>query len=413
MNLAEKLRLFVGNNETSKKGIANKQKLASQVDKKKLCEIFNGKAIETPHGQHILVEKNYNTLLPHGGVKLKEIFNIKPEILSLINKNEEFKKVDFRKTVFIDTETTGLAGGSGTYIFLFGAGYFQGENFILRQYFMDDYDKEPATLYSINSFLQQFDSVVSFNGKAYDIPLLTTRLLMNRFESPLKGQLHMDLLAPARRLYRQRLASVSLASLEKNLCSIKRKGDIPGYEIPALYFRFLNNKNPYPLKPVFYHNRIDILTLITLTCKMAKALEDPFYSDSCEEEDYYCLGKVYEDMGLIQESINCYTKALSIRGVKEKAYLQLSLLYKRLGKWKEAVDLWDYMQSHNIYSIFALIELAKYYEHKVKDYEMAQMATQKALELTYRKQNLLGNCPETEIEDIKKRLNRIQLKRAK
>ena len=196
---------------------------------------------------------------------------------------------------------------------------------------MRDYDEEAAVLYSLGNLLAQFDGLVSFNGKSYDIPLLTTRYTLNRMENPIDKFLHLDLLSAARRVYRERLKSVSLSSLETNLLSLKREGDIPGFQIPAVYFRFLRDKNPYPLKPIFYHNRMDILSMVTLAISIAKSFDRPFESETCAEQDYYCLGRVFEDMGMIERSIKCYQKALNVPGVREKSYRQLSMLYKRLG----------------------------------------------------------------------------------
>jgi hypothetical protein len=232
-------------------------------------------------------------------------------------------------------------------------------------------------------------------------------------ENPMEKPFHLDLLSSARRLYKERMASVSLSSLEANLFSLEREGDIPSFEIPSIYFRFLRDKNPYPLKPIFYHNRMDILSLVTLVIKMAGALKDPLCSDSCSDQDFYCLGRIFEDMEIFEESIKCYLKALEVPGVSEKAYLRLSLLYKRLGRWDEAQELWLKMAEDNIHTAFALVELAKVYEHRKKDYTKAEQATRRALELAYRKKGLLGFAPEQEIRELKKRLERILSKQGK
>lgn len=252
--------------------------------------------------------------------------------------------------------------------------------------------------------------MVSFNGKSYDIPLLSTRYMLNRMENPLEKTFHLDLLACARRLYRERLGSVSLSSLEANLLSLKREGDIPGYEIPSVYFKFLRDKNPYPLKPIFYHNRMDILSMVTLTANMAKSFKAPFESKHCANQDYYCLGRVFEDMGMIEQSIECYEKALNVSWVRERSYTRLSLLYKRLDLWRKAERLWIDMVKNNINTVFALVELAKYYEHKLKDYDKAAQVTQKALETVYKKRTIVGHSLKDEIAELKKRLKRIDCK---
>jgi hypothetical protein len=421
VNLSEKLKAYMGKNE-NRDGVNSYDKEKanfksgdfSQAQKNELiCRILNTAPVKTPLGEHLMAVSSYEDTFCHAGMRLSNIFEIPPEIVGLIAKDSDYNNFNFTKAVFIDTETTGLAGGSGTYAFLIGAGYFEEQKFKLLQYFMRDYNEEPAVLHSLKDLLKEFESVVSFNGKAYDIPLLSTRFLINRMENPMEKPFHLDLLSSARRLYKERMASVSLSSLEANLFSLEREGDIPSFEIPSIYFRFLRDKNPYPLKPIFYHNRMDILSLVTLVIKMAGALKDPLCSDSCSDQDFYCLGRIFEDMEIFEESIKCYLKALEVPGVSEKAYLRLSLLYKRLGRWDEAQELWLKMAEDNIHTAFALVELAKVYEHRKKDYTKAEQATRRALELAYRKKGLLGFAPEQEIRELKKRLERILSKQGK
>lgn len=409
MNLSEKLKTFLSNRP--EKSSNNKN---SRLElHKSVSDVLGAIAVPTPFGEHFLVENTYPGSYMHGNMRLNLICNISGEIIKLIAKNSEYESFDFTRAVFIDTETTGLAGGSGTLAFLIGVGFFKGNDFKILQYFISDYDKEAAALYSLGKLLEEFESIVTFNGKSYDIPLLEARYMLSRMESPFKKNFHLDLLAAARRLYKERLESVSLSSLESNLLSLKRDGDIPGFEIPSVYFRFLKDKNPYPLKPIFYHNQMDILSMVTLAISMACTFENPLYSAACENQDYYCLGRVFEDMGMIEDSIKCYEKALYVQGVREKSYTQLSLLYKRLGMWQEAEKLWIAMVKSNTRPVFALVELAKYYEHKLKDYDRAAKAAQEALERAYKKNTLVGFALKEEILELKKRLERIEGKQKK
>lgn len=410
MNLSEKLKTFISNKQSDDKSKDEPVKTGLYPPAHKL---LGATTVTTPFGEHLLVERTYPSCYMHGNIELDLIFNISPEILKLIAKNCDYADFDFSDTVFIDTETTGLAGGTGTLAFLTGVGFFEGNVFKVLQYFIRDFDEEAAALYSLSELIKRFNSIVSFNGKSYDIPLLSTRYMLNRMDSPLEKPFHLDLLSSARRLYRERLESVSLSSLETNLLSLKREGDILGYEVPSVYFKFLRDKNPYPLKPIFYHNRMDILSMVTLTVNMAKSFKAPFNSTICANQDYYCLGRIFEDMGMIERSIRCYEKALNVSGVKEKSHTQLSLLYKRLNNWQEAEKLWINMAECNINTVFALVELAKYYEHKLKDYDRAALATQRALETEYKKKTLVGYSLKDEILELKKRLERIKCKKQK
>jgi len=409
LNLSEKLKTFLSNKLEKKSDDKN---LRSNLHKS-VGDVLGAMAVPTPFGEHFLVEETYPGSYMHGNIQLNLICNISGEIIKLIAKSSDYESFDFTRAVFIDTETTGLAGGSGTLAFLIGVGFFQRNDFKILQFFISDYDKETAALYSLSKLLEKFKSIVTFNGKSYDIPLLEARYMLSRMESPLQKIFHLDLLASARRVYKERLESVSLSSLETNILSLKREGDIPGYEIPSVYFKFLKDNNPYPLKPIFYHNQMDILSMVTLTTSMAHAFKNPVYSATCENQDYYCLGRVFEDMGMIEQSIKCYEKALQVHGVREKSHTQLSLLYKRLGRWQEAERLWIAMVKSNIRPVFALVELAKYYEHKLKDYDRAAKAAQKALEKAYKKNTLVGFTLKEDIVELKKRLERIKCKQKK
>jgi len=406
LNLSEKLKTFIAKKETNIEDPTPVSTKYPPADK-----ILGANTVDTSYGEHLMLEKIYPLCYEHGKEELSQVFNISGEILSLMGKDRAFKDFDFAKTLFIDTETTGLAGGTGTLAFLIGVGYFKDNKFKVVQYFMRDYDEERAVLSSLGECVKVFDNIASFNGKSYDIPLLSTRYMLNRLDNPFEELLHLDLLSSARRLYRQRLDSVSLSSLEQNLFFMKRHGDIPGYEIPSVYFRFLRDRNPFPLKPIFYHNRIDILSMVSLSIYMAKSFKDPFCSKICKEQDFFCLGRVFEDMGKIPESISCYEKAMTVSGVREKAHVKLSLLYKRLGRWHDAKQLWIAMVKANIQSLFALVELAKFYEHRVKDYDSAIVATQRALEIAYKKKGLLGDLSKDEIDKLKKRLDRVKGKK--
>ncbi|TYP56665.1 ribonuclease H-like domain-containing protein [Thermosediminibacter litoriperuensis] len=411
MNLSEKLKVFVAGKD--KKDSCYPAAGEDSDELNRISRVLGGELLVTPYGRHIAVERVFEGHFCHAGVMLRSVLEISPEIIKLAAKNTDFAELDFKKTAFIDTETTGLAGGSGTYAFLIGIGYFEGDSFKLVQYFMSDFDREPAVLHSLRDLLGNFRSVVSFNGKAYDIPLLSARFLINRMGNPLESLAHLDLLHTARRIFRERLQSVSLSSLEQSLFYMAREDDVPGFEIPSIYFKYLREKDPLPLKPVLHHNRMDILSLVSLLVKIGQALGDPFQSDACCGQDYYCLGRLYEDMGMFKESIECYRRALDVPGVRDRAYRQLSLLYKRMGRWDEAEKIWIQMAREGIYLLFALLELSKFYEHRKRDYENAARTARQALELVYSKKRLLGEHDRTEIEEIKRRLNRILSKMLK
>ena len=149
----------------------------------------------------------------------------------------------------MDVETTGLVGGTGTYVFLVGLGTFEDSAFHLRQFFLAGLGGERAMLAAVAEVLAGCRALVSFNGRWFDLPLLETRLTLSRLPALHQGLPHLDLLYPARRLYRRRLPSCRLVSLEEALLGLEREDDIPGCAIPALYFDYVRRGEAGPCEP--------------------------------------------------------------------------------------------------------------------------------------------------------------------
>src|SRR5439155_19417396 len=170
---------------------------------------------------------------------------------------------DPRSLLFLDAETTGLAGGTGTYAFLVGAAWLEDDRLILAQHFMRDFDEEPALLAALRALLERANAVVTFNGASFDLPLLETRFIMARQSWP-AALSHLDLLRPSRRVWTSCFADCRLATLEREVIGVVRDDDIPGALIPALYFDFLRSRRAAPLARVLAHNRDDILTQVGL-----------------------------------------------------------------------------------------------------------------------------------------------------
>src|SRR5438034_1333048 len=176
------------------------------------------------------------------------------------------------RLLYLDTETTGLAGGTGTYAFLVGVGFFDGDEFEVQQYFMRDLDDEPALLAALEPLLREVDGLVTYNGAGFDLPLLETRFVLARRRWP--GTIpHLDLLPAARRLWSARLSDCRLVTVELHALGFERAGDLPGALIPSVYFEYLRRKAPGELPRVFEHNRHDVLSLAALTGWVADALD--------------------------------------------------------------------------------------------------------------------------------------------
>ncbi len=239
-----------------------------------LEQILSGHPLETHQGETFVVDEYYaaDYQLGNSGIQLTAPLNRIAEWAGE-HRISEFPPQSF---AFIDTETTGLSGGTGTYAFLIGAGRFEGDAFHLAQFFIRDPSEEPAHLAALEEFLAPCDALVTFNGKAFDIPLLNTRYIAQGWRPPFKESAHVDLLHLARRLWRDRLPSRTLGNLEVQILGATRTDeDVPGWMIPSLYFDFLRSGEAQPLKSVFYHNAVDVVSMAALFNHMAGLLADP------------------------------------------------------------------------------------------------------------------------------------------
>ena len=288
-----------------------------------------------------------------------------------------------------------MAGGTGTYAFLVGVGRYNGDTFELAQFFMRDPSEEPAMLEALLEFLAPARALVTFNGKAFDAPLLKTRYLLHSIPSPLTDFVesadsptrsplaHLDLLPLARRLWRDRLPSRALKYLEENILGLPRTTEeVPGYEIPWLYFDYLRSGDATPLKGVFYHNAMDVVAMAALLSHVAAMLHDPFDGRVQHGLDFIAMGKLFEDLGDWDHAARLFEHGLTHELTEAdfgSAVERLSHLQKRRGDIGEAVRLWEEAAAQG--HIYAHVELAKHYEHRVRDREEALRWTESALEL--------------------------------
>jgi uncharacterized protein YprB with RNaseH-like and TPR domain len=333
---------------------------------------------------------------------------------------EEAIEGDRPHLVYLDTETTGLAGGAGTFAFLVGLGYWRrreaGEEFVVEQFFMRDYDEEPALLAALDERIQEqhFEGLVPYNGRCFDIPLLITRFISNRRRDRLARLPHLDLLYPVRQLWKLKHGDCSLGNIEKQVLGVRREGDIPGEEIPRTYFQFVRGGDPRRLLPIFSHNVIDILSLAALTGKVLEQVAAA--PEQLDPVEVYSLGRMHLRQGALEQASLFLQKSdrdLLPAQIYLRSQKELALAYKRNGDWDRAVEVW--MQTVESYDagiaaneerpdLFAFEELAKYYEHQAKDYFRAIEMVGRALE-----QLRAVVWPELE-EDLQHRLLRMQKK---
>jgi uncharacterized protein len=350
-----------------------------------LEEILGGRLIQTPQGEAFLVEARYPTGSPHGQSALEISASL--ELVAGWVGDPRLSSIPPESIVFLDTETTGLAGGTGTYAFLIGAGRFEGEEFILQQWFMRDPLDEPAQLTALEAFLAPAQAIATFNGKAFDAPLLNTRFITQGLRSPLLDLTHIDLLHLARRLWKDRLPSRTLGNLEVQILgAIRSEEDIPGWMIPQIYFDYLRDLDPTPLKKVLYHNAMDVVSLAALLNHIAWLLSDPLELGGRYGIDLIALARLFEDLGDLERATMLYIHSLEHKDARQdliprpvllQALNRLALIHKRQKDWLAAIQLWE--QAAHYHHLEAYVDLAKCYEHHLNDLPQAIHWTEAAI----------------------------------
>ena len=362
------------------KGIPSPLRSKPKLDLTSIDSVVAGSFLPTPRGDVFAAEQTYPSTFLYGSSSL---ISASPRAhLSQWANDPQISSLPLSKFAFLDTETSGLSGGTGTYAFLVGVARFVDDQFTLKQFFMRDPAEEPALLEGLANFLAPCEALVTFNGKAFDGPLLTTRYRMHQIPNPYKGYSHLDLLPLARRLWRDRLESRALKYLEEHVLGLTRSAEeVPGYEIPWLYFDYLRTGDARPLAGVFYHNAMDVVAMAALLTHMNEMMQNPFDGAVQHGLDFIALGKLFEDLGHWDEAARLFERGLE-SGLNEADFVvatrRLSILQKKRGDLGEAVRLWESaaQQGH----LYAFIELAKHYEHRERDLESAMKWTSYALE---------------------------------
>lgn len=374
-----------------------------------LRELLSGTIASVTPGRSFCRDEIFGPDYLHGADFLLRLTEVSGQRLAAISKDPELSYTDIRRAVFLDTETTGLGMGAGTYVFLVGAGYLDGNGFRVRQFFLGGPEEELPFLEALDRFLREFAVVVTFNGKAFDWPLLEGRYARFRRPLPLRDPPHVDLLHPARRLWKRRLASCALTSLEGAILQVRRtQNDVAGWEIPERYFAYLRAGDARGLEGVFYHNLQDILSLAALTVRIDRLLIDPFGGLVEHGLDFVSVARVFERAGQYEHAIPCYEESLRHQldaANRHEALMRLAGIHKRLRSWDAALSIWERMVDDGGDSaMWALVEMAKYYEHTEKDYEAALDAVRHAMMLLELRAGSLADPDMREIEHRHRRL---------
>ncbi len=363
-------------------------------------EVLGGQLEDTGEGPVVVVRREFPLAHRHGGQPLGAAFDAPVDLLGAVAR-AEVPLGDARRLLFLDTETTGLAGGTGTYAFLVGVGWLEDDRFVLAQYFMRDFDEEGALLAALAPLVERASGVVTFNGAGFDLPLLETRFVLARRRWP-QALPHLGLLRPARRVWTGHFADCRLQTLEREVLGLEREDDVPGALIPGLYFDFLRSRRAAPLVRVFAHNRDDILSLVALLGWLGRALVTEEHLDA---EELAGLGRLWESMD-VERALACYRGALRAGLAGERAHrvrLRLARWDKRAARWDAARELWEAASRHGAFDREPWEELAKFHEHRRRDPAAARAIVQQALGLAES-----AGAPERVLEAFAHRLSRLE-----
>jgi uncharacterized protein len=322
-----------------------------------LIRLLDGEIVHNRFGSHIRAQNRF----PQPCVT-----ELSSRALHLLEPGSVESACDAAKWVFLDTETTGLAGGTGTYAFLVGFGWWQEDGFFVEQHFMRDHSEEPSLLLAIAERFAGERVLVTFNGKSFDWPLLKTRFQMSRAAAIPEPVAHLDMLYPARQLWRLSLKSVALAQLEQHVLQFDRGRDIPSETIPQRYFDFLRGGPPEPIAEVFRHNQMDLCGLALLALRIHAILADPEKS-VCGAGELFGISRLLQRRGDEPLAGRIYGRALVgglPKAAEQIAQRELAFLAKRSRNYELSNELWEKLLDDTVPGLRAYEQLAIYYEHQ-------------------------------------------------
>lgn len=287
----------------------------------------------------------------------------------------------------LDLETTGMVAG-GTIGFLVGIGRIQNGMIEITQYLLTHLEEELAHLFELETKLAETPAIVTYNGKSFDIPIISERYTFHHQPNPLASHLHLDLLHFTRKIWKNRLPNRALRTIEADILDIHRDtNDIPGWMIPQIYQDYLRSQDISLLQPVIYHNKMDVLSLTVLFLYLSKMIENSSQFDFDHPSDRLSLAHFLHQQGHIEKAITEYQVCIDHSNtfeITKEALESLASLYKKQKNTETALQYWSLAAQMG--SLMSHVELAKYYEHREGNITLAVEWTQKALALLSSKQ---------------------------
>jgi len=361
-------------------------------------------------------ENSYQLGASYGQIPISMGLQIPADILGFLSRDAAFEGLDLSSAVFLDLETTGLAGGTGTVPFLVGLAYYRDERFRVTQFFLNEMAEEDRLVRELAQFVQDmgFKSIVTYNGKAFDLPLVETRFALHRMICPLRGLPHLDFLFSARSLWKHKYDSCRLFHLAQQIVQAERSEDIPGAEIPLRYFQYIRSGDFSLIEPILYHNQEDLLSLLGVVVAGSVLVErnrETAEKGEGDPMDLYGVAKLFERAGDATTSAALLEKALDGRRgltaeASQAARKKLSHHFKKSKNWDKALPFWQEMAAKEEVDCDCFRELAMYFEHTAKDYDEAIRVATEGLAVSK------GKSPAAE-KDFEKRIARLRGRKAK
>jgi uncharacterized protein len=372
----------------------------------RLAEILGAMPRSNRFGEHLGLRRWFSEQPGTGSDLGAPDGEIDAVALRLIAPDAPKEVADPRQWLFLDTETTGMAGGSGTYAFLVGIAWWDAGGLEVEQLFMREHSEEHSLLLALAERMAERRVLVTFNGKSFDWPLLETRYRMTRSIKLPSLRAHLDFLHPARNLWRLRLGSARLPELERHVLSWDRGVDIMSELIPSIYFDFLRGGAPEPLVPIFHHNQMDLRGLAALATRVLALLANPEQHGQ-DALELFGVSRICDRRGDLRAR-DLYERSITAElpeDAERKARRSLALLAKRAGDLSQAEGLWAKMLGSSREGLEAYEQLAIHYERRERDHHRAAALAREALKVL-RKSNRLGTVESSVYTRYKLRFQR-------
>lgn len=335
-----------------------------------LVRVIPGEAVGDEESSFWLVREDFPLTHQQGKLTLGSALECDARHIAFSACDAELEDFNPRTACFVDTETIGLAGGTGTVAFLVGVGYFTENSFRLDQCFMRDFDEEPPMLAFLAERLAQCETVVGYNSKSFDLPLLRTRFVQNRVRFRADALPHLDLVHAARRFWKRRLQDCSLGNIEREVLGVERLGDVPSYLIPQMWFDYLRTEDARPLRKVFYHHKMDILSLVALTGWLSQCLSTPDGAGFEHTEDRLSVVRIHyrqKNYEAVVEQGWRFIEQEDRSPLRRECLEMLGMALKRRQRWEEMQQAFERLLDEFPSDFNARLELAKLHEHRTRD----------------------------------------------